>query len=299
MKTCEQIASDVLKRRDRYYADRAKKRRAAKKYAASGLLIAAAVCAAIGLGRSGVLKNKQTPALRESEAASDVGAAVSEEPSGALRPADETSGGNQTDAGPTAETVPPGPDATCAQPTAAPRNEPTAKPTDPPTSAVPTEPSPPPILPGEPSTDLTAPPPAEDESPTRAPGPSGSEESDGSEPAVSTVYVLWEGGVYAAKDAVPAPVPQGASVLGEADALVLDGGVIADTRLADLLSGTENESGPPAPVDATPAPCARITLLRLPQSDASLQIGVRADGEEGMFILEYVGTVNELFGTGA
>ena len=55
MKTCEQVAASVLERRDNYLAAREERRKAAKKYAAAGLLACAAVFAAVGLFRSGLL----------------------------------------------------------------------------------------------------------------------------------------------------------------------------------------------------------------------------------------------------
>ena len=55
MKTAEQLTADVLARRDAYLAERDKKRKAAKKYAAAGLCVCTAALAAAGLYRSGIL----------------------------------------------------------------------------------------------------------------------------------------------------------------------------------------------------------------------------------------------------
>lgn len=63
MKTYEQITADVLARRDAYLAQREQKRRAAKKYVAASLLIFAAVFAAAGLFRSGIIGPSLNPLL--------------------------------------------------------------------------------------------------------------------------------------------------------------------------------------------------------------------------------------------
>ena len=63
MKTCEQVAADVLKRRDAYLEQRAIRRRQVKRYTVAAALVCAAVFAAAGLYRSGLLSGAPSGSL--------------------------------------------------------------------------------------------------------------------------------------------------------------------------------------------------------------------------------------------
>lgn len=80
MKTCEQVAADVLARRDAYLDRREKKIRAAKRYALAGSAVCAAAIAAAGLFRSGWFGH--SPYLRLPDHSVTAGVSADFEPSG-------------------------------------------------------------------------------------------------------------------------------------------------------------------------------------------------------------------------
>ena len=362
MKTCEQLTADVLKRRDEYLEIRAVRRKQAKRYAAASLLVCAAAFAAAGLFRSGLLDDAPPVLLNDVTQSDRANASESASSHGNdLRLPEDGTGARET-------TVPHAVNTTetttaidlsgksvyvfpsvTGPASAAPTEEPGTAPKREPERETTTRRQPPETTatqPDLPTTDPsgkvlpcpTRPEPTADngnagaEAPTALP----TDEPATSEAVYYNVYVVCDGAVYAAENAVPTAVPAGAKTLvrkdgylvaydgsgsplmGETDASFL---VIADARIAASILCVENSAGAAAPSDRpdTEEPAGSeteprsgpeeewdppgaekitITLLALPSRDPAAQLGVIVPGIGEMLTLAYVGTEEELFATG-
>ncbi|MBQ3894999.1 MAG: hypothetical protein II739_06700, partial [Clostridia bacterium] len=86
-----------------------------------------------------------------------------------------------------------------------------------------------------------------------------------------SIYVLWQGRVYAAGSAARTSLPAGAQTIAQKEAFLLTGGVIADADLADRID-TEADSEEAHGEES--AGQTRLTLLTLPAEVANGRIGV-------------------------
>lgn len=351
MKTYEQLTADVLARRDAYLAAKTEKRRQAKRYAAVSLCVCAAVFAAAGLYRSGWLKdlppvypggatnNGETgPVSREPSGADRASAGAEEDGTGtaeattiprAVNTTEQTTGvnlsGKTTYRHQSAERATEKPSAK-PETTARPGREeplPTANTNDAPTLPIteaPTERA------AAETTRVTEKEPeattaghGNSQAPPSAEPSAGPEREDPTVPyqgaeAENVIYVLYQGGLYAAENAAVRAVPSGARALEKKAALLYDDTLLVDEALLDVMhpGGSSAVAGSPPPGAAPSEPegivilgetsdwtesepvSTSITLLALPGSSGNDRIGVTTEGIDGMFVLTYFGELEEL-----
>lgn len=355
MKTNEQLTADVLSRRDAYLEKQAARRKKAARYTLSALCVCAAVFAAAGLFRSGLLDDAPPVSLGPVTASSPSfdssgNTVLPEDGTGtqettvprAVNATEETSAIDLS--GKPGYVFPSATEPASVKPTEGPGTVPTRA-AEPETAAhrqVPETTARQDAVSTEaatkrqsvPATEtttkqkepVTEPPSTTRPEPTKNTGPHAEPptEAPSEEPPacseqapMAEIYVLYRGGVYAAKDGSPRPVPAGAYTLETKDALVYDGTAITDADLADVIRRPDGVAGDlppenPAP-DSEPASAmpdeaehttepptvlapgsgegerTRITLLSLPSSSDSAQIGITAEGfGDDMYVLEYV-----------
>ena len=139
--------------------------------------------------------------------------------------------------------------------------------------------------------------------PSTQPQPGNTAASQEPEALPVALYVLYNGAVYAAEGVLPQPLPAGATALAQKDA-VAEGLTLADVALVgalngDLLSGkvglaSSETPSSPEEWEQWGVEAVRINLLSLPRPFPENRLGVNVEGTDQMFVLEYVGPLEDL-----
>ena len=301
MKTAEQMAADVLARRDEYLEKRAVRRNKAKRYAAASLLVCAAAFAAAGLFRSGLLDDAPPVSLNDVTQsdrmdASGNGPGLPEDRTGVQKttvPRAVNTTETTTAIDLSGKTVYVFPSVTQAPP-AAPTEEPGTAPTRKPERKTTPRRQPPETTatqPDLPTTDLsgkvlpcpTRPEPTAgngnagaeaptalptDEPETEAPTAAQSEEE-----FYNAFYVTYNGALYLAEDVPPVTIPAEVRMLEQRDALLYDETLLLDAALAELMSPHSSAVAGSDPSQPNETPSA---LLGVPDtSEESEPLSIR------------------------